>query len=364
MKTPLLQIACVAVLLLVGCGPKKTNDTSSSVGTTETTQDVVAETVVADANDLSGYDMVMFNDGKLFFYNTTTSAMLPYTAESDSVVNGVFTPDDMLYYCVAAKPRILLKRIDLNQREPKPEELADWGVTYESCVTETYETVSPLVYYAGRNMLGLWHEFSWDSYSLTQQRLYNLSTGEITDWDWEAWEKEEQDMMQSADEQEEDYHFERVEDEIREFLVTNDSNYYFMDGLSEACLSDKIDFNKYISDPDYATEIEFEYVSSSPDNLKVLYMAILEWGDFPHGILCIASLDGHVQIPLEDTDCTGYIAQWLDDGSLVYVGEKPLSPEEQADDVSWHYTDHCIKRVYPDGYTEIISDCVDFLVRR
>ena len=164
-------------------------------------------------------------------------------------------------------------------------------------------------------------------------------------------------------EDESDDHYEFVKDELSEYLTTREDNYYFQDGLTEACLTDKIDLNKYVSDPDYASDPEFEYVSASPDNLKVLFMAILEWGDFPHGILCISSIDGEMQLPIEDSDCTGFNAEWLDDGSLVYVGQEPLSPDAEGYDENWHYSKHCIKRIYPDGHTEIISHCSDFQLK-
>lgn len=335
-------------LLIMSCGPKQTHQLQSQNGSVETALEDAAEETKQQVR-LSECDMSMIDDGKLFFYSTSASAMIPYALETDSVVNSVFTDDGMLYYCVAKRPRILLKRIDLNQPEPLPQEVADWGVDYESCVTETYGTVSPLLYYPQKNLLGLWHEFSWDSYSLTQQKLYDLGTGAITDWDWETWE--------------DPYGSVNMEDEAREYLSTREGNCYFQDGVVEACLTDKIDLVKYVSDPDFASDPEFEYISSSPDHMKLLFMAILEWGDLPHGILCVSSTDGTFQMPLEDTDCTGYNAQWLEDGSLVYVGQLPLSPDAEGYDENWHYSRHCVKRVYPDGHTEVISECGNFQIR-
>ena len=299
--------------------------------------------------------MVMLDHGKVFFYQTETETMIPYEGETDSVVNCVFSLDDKLYYCVANRPNILLRSIDLSQNDPLPQTLADWTVDYESCVTQTYGEVSPLLYYPEKNMLGLWHEFSWDSYSLTQEKLYDLNTGTISDWDWNTWQDD------SEDEDSDSYVNEN--DEFQNYLSTREENYYFQDGVDEACLTDKIDLMKYVSDPDYATEPEFEYISSSPDNTKLLFMAILEWGDLPHGILCVSSTDGTSQIPLGDTDCTGYQAMWLDDGSLVYVGQEPMSPDTEGYDENWHYSPHCIKRIYPDNHTAIIGHCSDFQLR-
>lgn len=367
MKKHFYLLFMMTALAVVGCNntPKQANETPlSQPVTTEETAPEVTEVIEQPLVDLSQSDMVMLDNGKLLFYNTATAYMMPYEAEADSVVNCVFTSNDKLYYCVASGEKILLRCIDVDQSNPQPQQLTDWGVPYEKCVTETYGTVSPLMYYPGRNMLGLYHEFSWDSYSLNEQKLYNIETGEVTDWDYETWQQGEPVMISEDEEQtEENYQYVSTDDEFKEYLHESDGQFWFEDGEA-VCLTDKIDLKKYISDPDYYSGTEFEYISSSPDNTKVLFMAILEWGDYPHGILVVSSYDGKVQIPLEDTDCTGYTAEWLDDGSLVYVGEAPLSPDDPNNDANWHYRGHCIKRIYPDGRTEVISNAGDFCVKQ
>lgn len=312
--------------------------------------------------DIAEYDMVMLDNGQLNFYNTSTGVMTPLEAEKDSVVNAHFEPD-IVYYCVAKDNHILLRCIDLSQPNPQPKELGDWGVPYDDCVTETYGEVSPLEFYRGRNTLGLYHNFSWDGYWFNQQKLFDLETGEIADWTWE-WE--EAGYASDDEQSEEDYHYVSTADELRDYLTQIEGQYYMTDGNDDnyVCLTDQMDFTPYISDPDYASDIEFEYVSSSPDNLKVLYMVILEWGDFPHGILAVSSTDGKLQMPIEDTDCTGFNAQWLDDGSLVYVGEEPLSPDDPDAENHYHYRPHCIKRIYPDGHVEIIAHCGEFVMKQ
>lgn len=345
------------------------NSVTTNVDSVEVTVNmkVYGDSIVSQPVDLTQCDMAMLDNGKLSFYNSTTAVMTPFEAEKDSVVNCVFTGDNKVYYCVACKPKILLRCVDLEQANPQPQELADWGVPYEKCVTETYGTVSPLEYYRGKNTLGLNHNFSWDGYWFTDKKLYNIETGEITDWTWK-WEEEYQRMQNRNDEEqtEENYHYISTANELQEYLTRSEGQYYLTDGNGDdiACLTDRIDFSKYVSDPEYASDVDFEYVSSSPDNLKVLYMAILEYGDFPHGILAVSSIDGKLQIPLEDTDCTGFTAEWLDDGSLVYVGEEPLTPDDPDYNANWHYRAHCIKRVYPDGHIDIIAHCGEFVKKQ
>ena len=316
--------------------------------------------------DLTQCDMAMLDNGKLSFYNSTTAVMTPFEAEKDSVVNCVFTSDNKVYYCVACKPKILLRCVDLEQADPQPQELADWGVPYEKCVTETYGTVSPLECYWNRNTLGLHHEFSWDGYWFIKQRLYNLETGEVTDWT-PSWDEAGYAMQNDDEEQtEENYHYISTAHELEEYLTIMDGQYYLTDGNDDnyVCLTDQIDCASYASDPEYYSGPDFMYISSSPDNSKILYMIIVEWGDFAHGILAISSIDGKFQMPLEDTDCTGYTAEWLDDGSLVYVGEETLTPDDPDYDANWHYRAHCIKRVYPDGHTDVIAHCGEFQMKR
>lgn len=367
MKTHFYLFFIMAALAFAGCNssPKQADETTATPPSkAEETVPEVAEAVEQPVLDFSQCDMVMLDEGKLFFYNTATSEQMPYLAETDSVVNCVFTSDDKVYYCVALGEKILLRCIDVDQPDPQPQQLADWGVPYEKCVTETYGTVSPLMYYADRHMLGLHHEFSWDGYDFSEQKLYNIDNGQITDWDYETWLAGEPVYISDDEEQtEENYQYVRTADELREYLTMKDGQYYMTDG-DDVCLTDRIDCASYASDPEYYSGPEFEYISSSPDNSKVLYMIIVEWGDYPHGILAVSSFDGTFQLPLEDTDCTGFNAEWLDDGSLVYVGEAPLSPDDPANDDSWHYRGHCIKRIYPDGTTKIISDCGDFQVKQ
>ena len=343
----LLMMLAMGVVSCNFSAQQKTNENTADVDNTEMVDDDsevdMAEQEIAD---LSGCDMAILDNGKLLFYNSEEQVLTPYEAETDSVVNSVFV-GDKLYYCVPENGKMVLKSIQLDILGAQPIKVADWGLDYEKCVTETYGTVSPLVYYKGHNMLGLWHEFSWDSYALSQQKLFDLNTGEITDWDYRTWQDE---PTQGDDD-------ERF---LERFLKTEDGQLWFVE-VDATCLTDQIDFGRYISDPDYASEPDFEFVSASPDNTKVLYMAMLEWGDYPHGPLCISDVFGTYQVALEDTDCSEFKAQWLADGSLVYVGYEQLEPGEYS---KWENSTPCIKRIYPDGTWESFFRGNDFQIRK
>lgn len=359
---------------LVGCNitiKPDPNSVTTNIDSVEVSVNVnvVAKTdsVAPQPADLSQCDMAMLDNGKLVFYNSKDQTLMPYEAETDSVVNCAFLSDNKVYYCVARNPKILLRCVDLGQPDPQPQQLADWGVPFEKCVTETYGTVSPLEYYYGRNILGLNYEFSWDGYWFTKKKLYDIETGKITEWSWK-WEEEYQAMQISDDEEQtdENQYYANAADELRSCLRQKEEQYYMTDGNdgNYVCLTDRINCASYASSPEYFEGPEFEFVSSSPDDTKILYMIIVEWGDFAHGILAISSVDGKLQMPLEDTDCTGFTAEWLEDGSLVYVGEAPLPPDDPDNDANWHYRSHCIKRIYPDGHTEIVAPCNDFVTKQ
>lgn len=343
----LLIMLAIGVVSCDFASKKNTDNNTTTVDSPEVVADS-SEVAVPEQEpvDLSECDMVMLDKGKLYFYNSEQQALTPYEAETDSVVNSIFV-GNKLYYCVPENGKIVLKSIQLDVLGAQPVKEADWGLDYEKCVTETYGTVSPLTYYEGHNMLSLWHEFSWDSYSLTQQKLFNLNTGEVTDWGYQTWQEE-------PNQGDDDERF------LERFLKTEDGQLWFVE-VDATCLTDQIDFERYVSDPDYASEPEFEFVSSSPDNTKILYMAMLEWGDYPHGPLCISDVYGTYQVALEDTDCSEFKAQWLADGSLVYVGYEQLEPGEYS---KWQNSTPCIKRIYPDGSWESFFRGNDFQIRK
>lgn len=353
MKKSFYLIALALAMLMSSCdfilkGNDDPAQNTSNDSIVEKQQTEIKEEVDTEPEEvnLKDCDLAFLENGKLTFYDSKNQSAEEYPYEEDSVVNGVFVKDKY-YYCVAVDNHILLRCIDLEEIDPEPDQVADWGLEYEKCVTETYGTCSPLYYYPERDMLGLMHEFNWDVYALTQQKLFDLKTGKISDWKWEQWERDSYDDSESSSNV----------DEIKEHLNEMNDNYWY----DKTCLSDQIDFEKY-ADPEYHSSTEFNFVSLSPDNKKVLYMAILEWGDLPHGVLCISSLDGKFQKPLADTDCAEFIAHWLDDGTLVYVG-KVSESEEITYKEKWDNPTTCVKAVSPDGKTAIISHARDFQVR-
>lgn len=351
MKKTVMMMA-VAAVLLAGCGHKKTQNENTQNEASKSEETIVEEQTTEVMN-IANCSMAFLEAGKLSFYDLTTETDTPCKAETDSVVNGFFSEDGKFYYNVAKDDHILLKCIDVMDPNPQPVLLTDWGIPFEKCVTETYGTVWPMDFYPERNKIALWYNFSWDGFGMSDFRVYDLKTGQLSDPDWETWQKEGESVEDAGEEV--------GESEVvayYENLQTMDGEYCYGKGADFYSLTSTIDLEKYVSDPDYYHGPEFEPLRFSPDYSMLLFMIILEWGDYPHGILCISDLKGNVQIPLQDTDCAEFNAVWMKDNTLIYVGQ-----DEETMNQNWNYATHCIKRVYPDGRIVKISDADDFCLR-
>ena len=56
---------------------------------------------------LKGCDMAIFENGKVTFYNSSTNTFVPFTAEKENVISGVFSDENEFYYIIT--PLILRK---------------------------------------------------------------------------------------------------------------------------------------------------------------------------------------------------------------------------------------------------------------
>lgn len=277
-------------------------------------------------------DLAILDHGKLTFYSSATDTYYPLLNETDSVVNGAFDHSDAFFYTVAIGDNLYLKHIIYGEYTKHPKLLTSWDLKLEDCVSQTYGKVSSLTLYPELSVASIMHDFNWEYYGFEGNRLYDYGYGKKHEgWDADEYETD------SFDEE-----FMRW-DEAMEKFNSHDNNCYYNDGNAEYCLSDKIDFNKYVSDPSYYEDPEFALISIDPTNRSIIYSAIIEHGDLGHGPLCFASLDGQVQIAFEDTDAADIYTGWLKDGSLLYADKKG------------------IMRVTPDGTSHVFSDASDFV---
>ena len=270
------------------------------------------------------------------FYNSQTGEFVPFVNEPDSVINGVFVNTYNFFYTVAIGDELYLKNIYMDLYSSHPTMRASWDLKLDDCVSETYGKASTLVWIPAFDRVGISHNFSWDYYNFADIKFYNYYQNEKYD----GWSEDEDVETDIYDEE-----FMKYQDDIEHFVSDEGKYFYSPEEEVEICLTDKIDFESYVSDPSYYEEPEFCFYSIDPTRTRVAYSAIIEWGDLGHGPLCMSSLDGKVQVAFEGTDAADLTWGWLPDGSLLYVGGEGII------------------RVHPDGSEEVFSHASDFIVQ-
>lgn len=298
-----------------------------------------------DTNDdfyVSNFDFMYFADGKFNFYRLSDGKAITYEAEKGKIINYRFAPNSMvLYYCVCEGKKLILKSIDFSQHNPKPVKVVDLGLKIDDCISETYGEYGALVIKNDGSAIGIQHNFNWDVYGFDKVKIYYPNTGKLKDnGDWSIFFEGNPSVNYS------DFEYRQDEDsDIGPYKL------YYVNNGANVCLSDKIDFDSMTQ---FEKEREeFEPYQYSPNGKYILYGAILEWGDYPHGPYCIASLNGKYQLALEDTDISQTSAvNWLDNGALIYVGT-----DQQHN--------QCIKIVWPEKDKQpnvLIPNASDFLI--
>lgn len=337
---------CVRVL------DTKGNAKTLSTGSLIAARPFVVEKETTHQDGLENCDVAVFDKGKVMFYNSETGAFIPFVAESDSVINGVFDEMDCFFYTVAIGDNLYLKQVYMTNYSPSPVMLADWGLRLDDCVSETYGKAAELFWMADQQAVGIFHSFSWDFYNFSEVKLYDREKNAVVN-DWIS------EMDESVDEGEE------VSEvvEVPEQFVQTDEGFFYEVGDQSFCLSDKINFKDYCSDPEYFSDPEFVSLSIDPTHRFAAYYALIEWGDLGHGPLCRASLDGTMQTALKGTDAADLSWGWLKDGSLLYVGSEPRPTDDPDYDPEWNTTKPCIRILHVDGTDEVFSHALDFVTK-
>lgn len=301
--------------------------------------------------DLEGCDVAFLDNGTVTFYNSLSDESVPFVVEHDSVINGTFVGDDMFYYTVSIGNELYLKRVYLGI-SVEPTMVTDWELQLNDCVSETYGKASDLNWIPKLDRIGINYNFSWDFYDFSDIRFYDFE------------EQTKQDGWVEGESETDDYDDElMLAMEDLERFHADEGNYYYTAGDQEVCVSDKINFREYVSDPEYFAEPEFEFYSIDPTRTNVAYAALIEWGDLGHGPLCLASLDGKVQVAFKNTDAANLTWGWLGNGALLYVGQEPRPTDDPEYDEEWNTTQPCVKVAYPDGSEEVLSHSTSFVVK-
>lgn len=351
-----------ATLCLFSCEGKEKKETTEEGLSTES-----GDSVTESFFDVSDFDLMYFSNGKFNFYRLSDSATSTYEGENGLIMNYCLQPNTLvLYYSVCAKDSTVdVKKIDFSQVNPEPEDVVNFGIKYNQCISETYEGYSPLLVNKDASMVVLLYDFSWDSYGFCMAKTYLPKTGKFqngSDWD-KFYSDNDQDNKYG------DYSFTTRPGDADPDDPDTDPGLYLVcmneKTLDMQFLSDKIDFFSMSGGNNWPED--FDVRSLSPDKKYALFTATLEWGDYPHGPYCIASLDGEYQLALEGTDIPQMNAiDWLDNGSLLYVGCEPR-PTTDPNYNEYNKTRLCINIVNPkDKQTPevLIHDASDFIIMK
>ena len=224
--------------------------------------------------------MAVFDDGKVTFYNSSNNTFIPFVAEDDYVVTGVFV-DNSFYYTAAIGDELYLKRIYAADYLNYPELLTDWDLKLSDCVNDECEKVASMVGYPGFQEIGILHGVNPEYCSFKDYRFYDI----YAKTQWDGWGDD--GMLEK--------HLEN-EDLFNEIAM----------GLEEKGIS--------------AVLLEM-----NPSHQYIAFGDIKEWMDqdvvnIPgHGPLCFSSLDGKMQVTLDEIDVANmYNWGWLTDDTFVF----------------------------------------------
>jgi hypothetical protein len=312
MKKAFILLMAVAALGMMSCDPKPVQVNPSDDNTVAS---------------LKGSDMAVFEDGKMTFYNSSTNAFVPFAAEKEYVVSGVFYDENEFYYTVSVDDELYLKKVDLSAEKPAPVQLIDWELKLSDCYDESCEKCASMVYYSDVEMVGIEYNMGEMCKGFQDMKYYLIDEQIMSD----GWPEGVDNGFLMYQDFINNVHFitmpiKEGSEEMRYYYCPEDYGMYSEEELPEhlVCISDKINFHegKYEG---WEGQPEFTFLSINPDDGCIAYAAIMEWGG-GRGPLCFATTDGKIQkILAYDAKCG-----WLEDGRLVFnddEGIKTVSPD-------------------------------------
>ncbi len=126
-------------------------------------------------------DMAIFDNGKIIFYNSAYDTFIPFVAEDDYVVNGVFRENDAFNYTVAIEDELYLKKINLGYFRSTPELLTDWNLKLSDCYGAENDLAAPMFSYSNVSLIRMDYELYEEFGEFLTNRYYNIDTQTITD---------------------------------------------------------------------------------------------------------------------------------------------------------------------------------------
>ncbi len=246
--------------------------------------------------------------GELYFHSLDENKKVKFSEEPDAIFNFTFdTEGKTLYYSVERDSSLWLKAADISDSKVTPQWVVDWKLKKDDCITDTYGESSPLLYHDGELLIE--HNFEWDYYDFRNFVIYSFADEE------RSFHEKESDarLIQK-------FIVELPWDKAEKQFKTTKQQLYYTHKNAKVCLTDTLDIDGLKGEGDGWVKTEFHYFTFSPDEKKVLFGALLAWGDLPHGPYCIANLDGSRQFILEEANIT-YKRKpvWLKNNSVAFT---------------------------------------------
>lgn len=272
-----------------------------------------------EQESIIGCDFMYVSGNKFCFYKIASRTVVEYKIEKADIFNYHLKKDrHSVFYTVCEGGKLIVKSVDFYARKPTPTVIAEWGLKCQDCITETYDTNSPLSVSADERYLGIQYEFSWDCYGFNKIKVYDTREKKFVetkddDESSDPWHYFSYNVESGDDEDVEDY---SITDKFQNYTEEGSNFfgfYYQADENTSICLNDKLNLEE-------SGECYFNGVSPKKD--RVLFSIVTGAGDFEHGPYAVSSLDGKNQTILKSTDMSvdgGISVAWLSDGSLLYT---------------------------------------------
>lgn len=291
----------LSLVLLSACSGGKEN-ANNERQTDDTIEEIIPDIVYTQ------YPFAFLCEGELFFYSFDDNKKVKFMEETEAILNFTFDTEGKILYCNVERDNSLwLKSVDISESNPSPEWVVDWKLKKAACISETYGEASPLLYHKGELLVE--HTFNWDFYGFESMAIYSIAKNKIT-------------------RRESNYSFiqkfsgEVSFDKIQHYFKTLNQQLYYTRNNTKACLTDNLDFKvlRPKENEDFWVDTEYTHYSLSPDEKKVVFGVMLEFGDLAHGPYCIANVDGSNQMLLKNTDIASSTKPiWLKNNRVAFV---------------------------------------------
>jgi len=278
------------------------------------TEPISSSKITVEHADIAGYDFGFVENGKLKFYNAKKGMAYVCTQETDSVVDAICSEKGKVYYNVIAGNRLILKCLDMNSANLVPERLADWNLDLNA---DDYAPAYGKMYFSmDQTQIALEVDVSWFGGPCSNLAVYDCKSKKIKKIILYQYD----DDLGYVVFKESSFKAYKPKTNFDEAHFEDSAGFYYIGGGKRVRLNDQLNDSK-ITNLNFG-DIEFEHypVELDPSGKKVLFATSTFLGDGVVGFYAVSSLDGKSQVVLPDSNVMDDCPKWLNNGSLVYVG--------------------------------------------